>query len=353
MKNNNRNKKHILSLLLLLILIGVTFFLIFKKTSIASVRLALSHINPIYVVMGIACMFIYVSCEGECLRIICNSLGEKISFLKSFVYACSDVYFSAITPSATGGQPAMIYYMSKDNIPLSRSSLSVLLTLIEYMAVLVILGILSFFFHFSFIMHSTLFIIMFCFGLVMSALVIVGSLAAMFSKTLIQRFGRWCIRVLAKIRIIKDTENANASLDKQLAEYKKGAEYIKTHPIISIRVFIISFIQRTSLLTVTYLVYRGLGLNDTSMISVLAMQSVVMLSVTSLPLPGAVGASEFMFTQAFGNFFPRDLVMPAMLLTRGINFYFNTLFAGAVSMCNHISLMRKRRKNNSSKNNAR
>lgn len=344
MENKNRNKKHILSLIFLLLLIGITFFMIFKKTKIEDIRLALSHVNPLYVAMGIACMFVYVSCEGESLRIICNSLGEKISFPKSLVYSCSDVYFSAITPSATGGQPAMLYYMSKDNIQLSRSSLAILLTLVEYMAVLVILGILSFFFHLSFIMHSKLFIIMFCFGLVMSSLVIIGSLAAMFSKNLAVRFGRWCIRVLSRIRIIKDIEKANASLDKQLGEYKKGAEYIKRHPVISIRVFVISFIQRISLLMVTYFVYRGLGLKDAPMISILAMQSVVMLSVTSLPLPGAVGASEFMFTKAFGTFFPDSLLMPAMLLTRGINFYFNTLFAGAVSMCNHIATLRKSRK---------
>lgn len=341
--NNKKNKKHIVSLLVLIGLIFITFFTIFKNTSIDNIKFALSHVNPVYVVLGIICMIICVSCEGECLRIICNSLGGRISFPKAFVYSCSDFYFSAITPSATGGQPAMIYYMSKDNISLSKSSLAVLLTLVEYMAVLVILGILSFFCHFRFIIHSVLFIIMFCFGLVMSTLVIVASLAAMFSKSLVERFGKWCIRVLSRIRIIKNISSANASLEKQLSEYRKGAEYIKTHPVISIRVFIICFIQRTSLLTVTYLVYKGLGLDGASMIAILAMQSVVMLSVTSLPLPGAVGASEFMFVQAFKNFFPDNLLMPAMLLTRGINFYFNTLFAGAISMTNHISILRRKK----------
>jgi hypothetical protein len=211
------------------------------------------------------------------------------------------------------------------------------------MAVLVLLGILSFFCHFRMILSSVLFMVMFCFGLIMSSLVIVGSLAAMFSQSLMRRLGMWCIRLLARIKIIKDTEKATNSLESHLLEYRNGAEYIKTHPFISVRVFVISFIQRLSLLSVTYCVYRGLGQSGTSAVSILAMQSVVMLAVTSLPLPGAVGASEFMFVRAFAGIFPEPLLMPAMLLTRGINFYFNTIFAGAVSMINHISVLKKKK----------
>ncbi len=341
--SNKKNKKHILSLLVLIALVAVTFFMILRNTSIEGIKTAFSHAHPVYIILGCCCMLLCVSCEGECFRLILNSLGEKVSFGKSFVYSCSDFYFSAITPSATGGQPAMLYYMTKDKIPLSKSSLAVLLTLVEYMAVLVILGVLSFFWHFGFIIHSVLFIVMFCFGFIMSSLVIVASLLAMFSQSLVHKVGMWCVRLLARIRIIKDLSSAQASLEKQLAEYKKGAEYIRTHPIVSLRVFIISLVQRVSLLSVSYFVYRSFGLHGENMLSVLAMQSVVMLSVTSLPLPGAVGASEFMFLKAFEGIFTSDLVMPAMLLTRGINFYFNTLFAGAVSMANHISVLRKDR----------
>lgn len=339
-----KNRKNTLNLIFFICLILLTFFLIFRNTSFGSIKNTISQINPLFILAGIGLMIIYVFCEGECLRVICNSLGSKVGFGKAFVYACSDVYFSAITPSATGGQPAMIYYMSKDGIPISKSSLAVLLSLMEYMSVLVVLGILSFLCHFSFIMSNTLLIIMFLFGLIMSTLVIAASLAAMFSKTLIRRFALWCVRVLSRIRIIKDANAASEYIEKQLTEYRQGAQYIKSHPFISVRVLLICLLQRVSLLTVTYCVYKGMGISGASVISVLAMQSVVMLSVTSLPLPGAVGASEGMFMVSFAGIFPKPLLTSAMLLTRGINFYFNTLFAGTISLINHLRILRKDKK---------
>ncbi len=342
-KGNN----NIISFVLFIVLIAVTFFVILKHTDTNNLIDVLSDIKPISIFTGIACMLICVACEGECIRVICKSLGCKVGFLKSFVYSCSDYYFSAITPSATGGQPAMAYYMSKDGIPFSKSSIALLLTLTEYMGVLVLLGIAAFFLDMNFILRNTLILVFFCIGLVFTSAVILGSLAAMYSENMVKKAGLFVIRIMHKIRFVRNYNMRARRFEAHLKEYKAGAQYIKEHPLISMRVFLICLIQRIMLFMVTYCVYRGMGLQGTPMISILAKQSVVMIAINTLPLPGGVGAAEGLFLVVFSNVFAGELIMPAMLLTRGINFYFSMFFAGTLTLVNHLIIMRKNKKHSS------
>ena len=47
-------------------------------------------------------------------------VGEKAPLWPTFAYACADFYVSSITPSATGGQPAVVYYMRKDGVSVAK-----------------------------------------------------------------------------------------------------------------------------------------------------------------------------------------------------------------------------------------
>lgn len=47
--------------------------------------------------------------------------GECIPLLSVFFVR---IFFSAITPSASGGQPMQLYFMKKDKLPLSVSTLN-------------------------------------------------------------------------------------------------------------------------------------------------------------------------------------------------------------------------------------
>ena len=348
MKKNNSekaaNRKRIFGMLFFVLLIAVTFFLIFKNENSDEIFKVISEVNLWSIAAGALCMLICVACEGECDRIICKSLGSDISRIKAFTYACTDYYFSAVTPSATGGQPAMAYYMSKDGIPLSKSCIALLLTLIEYMAALLVLGVAAFFLHMDFVCGNTLILVMLCIGVVLGFSVILGSLVAMYSKSIVYRIGEWFIRLMAGLRICRRPKKKLESFKRQVAEYKTGAQYIKEHHGVSVRVFLLCILQRILFFMVTYCVYRGMGLRGSSMIDIITLQALLMLCVTSLPLPGAVGAAEGMFLVIFSQVIPPELITSAMLLTRGINFYFCVIFAGIVTLINHIRILRLERR---------
>lgn len=69
-----------------------------------------------------------------------KALKQKVSYLKCLGFAFVGFYFSSITPSSSGGQPAQMFYMSKAKINLSYSSLNLLIITVVYQIVMMLYG---------------------------------------------------------------------------------------------------------------------------------------------------------------------------------------------------------------------
>ena len=67
--------------------------------------------------LGMLCNILF---EGFALDVLVHAIthdqeGPKIRS-NGLLYSAADIYFSAITPSASGGQPASAFFMSRDGI---------------------------------------------------------------------------------------------------------------------------------------------------------------------------------------------------------------------------------------------
>lgn len=335
--------KSLLSLAVALVLVALTLFLMLRGHEWRHLWKTICEVQPLWLVLGLLMVVVCIGCEGECLRQICGSLGHRIRPRKAFAYACIDYYFSTITPSATGGQPAMLYYMSQDGIPLSKSGIAVLLTTGQYTAALLVLGVIMAVTHLPFLLSAPpLFIGLLILGAVLNGLLFAACLLSMFRRSLIERLGGWLLRLGARLHLVRRLDERLLAFHASLDEYEQGAAFVRTHPALSARVFLLCTVQRLSILIVTFFVYKGFHLHGVSLFHVLAIQTLVTLSVCTLPLPGAVGAAEGMFLLTFGAAFPERLLMAAMLLTRGVTYYFCLLLSGTVTLGNHLFTLRRR-----------
>ena len=66
------------------------------------------------------------------------------------------------------------------------------------------------------------------------------------------------------------------------------------------------------------------------------MQSVLFATVSGIPSPGAVGVTEGAFIEIFKTVYPANVMSSAVLLNRGINFYFLILVSCVVTVVNHV-----------------
>ena len=139
--------KNIINVIVLLALIGLTFYIILHNSdgfSLASVGQFIADIHYPFLIGAFLCMIMNIGFKALSLGVLSKTLGYRKGILKNYSYASADIYFSAITPSATGGQPASAYYMVKDGIPISHTTAILSVNLLMYTASLIVLAVITF-----------------------------------------------------------------------------------------------------------------------------------------------------------------------------------------------------------------
>lgn len=90
-----------------------------------------------------------------------------------------------------------------------------------------------------------------------------------------------------------------------------------------------------------------MGLNEYSVIDILALNNFMYMAVSLVPTPGSAGASEGAFYLLFSGIFPQSIMFMSMLLWR-FYVYYLILFVGSVLVVgDEVWTMRaKKRRNN-------
>ena len=84
---------------------AVTVWAVFSKSrtmTFAELFEILREADPKWLALSVLSMFGFIFFEGEAVLTLCRGLGYGRSHLRGLVYSAGDVYFSAITPSASG-----------------------------------------------------------------------------------------------------------------------------------------------------------------------------------------------------------------------------------------------------------
>ena len=89
-------------------------------------------------------MFVFLIAEAFSLKNIARKFGYKTKFVSALAYSSADAYYSALTPSATGGQPASAYYMVKDGFDGGATTFILVFNLLGYTAAIFVLGLAAF-----------------------------------------------------------------------------------------------------------------------------------------------------------------------------------------------------------------
>ena len=114
----------------------------------------------------------------------------------------------------------------------------------------------------------------------------------------------------------------------QLTELHQCAAHYRKERSTLLKCFCTSFAQVAVYHSIPYWIALSLGVTGQSLWEMIALQSVLFLSVSSLPLPGAVGLSEGGFLIFFRGVFPATMLSAGMMLSRVVSFYCFLLLAG-------------------------
>lgn len=331
-------KKMIRNFTLFLLLIVITFYIILKDQNILDIFNVLASVKKEFIVIGVLCMCLYISCEAINIGRTLKALNEKSTFLRNIKYALIGFFFSSITPAASGGQPMQIYYMNKDKISVANSTLALLINLTCMQIVTISVALVSMIFNYK-DLNMTL-IGFFIIGILLNSSALTLLLISIFSKRMTNGLINIVIKIL-RILKIKNIERKQEKLEKELGKYQGNAGSIKSNKKVIFKNLITTYVQFLIYYTIPYWVYCSFGLSEYNIFKIMTMQSVLFGTVSGIPSPGAVGVSEGGFIEIFRNVFSDNRISGAMLLNRGINFYLFVIISLIVVIINVFKLNKK------------
>lgn len=332
-------KKKIGNALFLVVVFLLTIYSVFHGEDLQAVGKAIEGVNLWYIIPAGAAVIFFIWGESIIIHYMFGTLDIKTKERTCFLYSCVGFFFSAITPSATGGQPAQIYYMRKNKIPIPVATLVLMIVTITYKSILVIIGLFVAFFQRGFV-HRYLegILPIFYLGVGLNVFCCIFMSFLVFWPNLAKNMLVKGMHFLEHIHLMKKKPERQEKLEASMEHYEAAAVYFKTHKKVIGNVMIITFVQRFALFFVTWFVYKAFGLSGTSIYDVVMLQAVVSVSVDMLPLPGGMGISENLFMIIFKGVFAGSLLLPGMVLSRGIAYYVQLLFSAVMTAVAHFRI---------------
>lgn len=229
--------------------------------------------------------------------------------------------------------------MKKENIPIPVSTLVLMIVTITYKLVLVVIGVVLTLFGQGFI-HKYLYDVRYIFylGTGLNVFCVVTMLILVFHPVLARAILVKGMALLERMHLMKKKQSRLDRLNASMDQYRETAVYLKDHVKVLINVFGITLFQRFALFTATWFVYKAFGLSDQSAWLIILLQSTISVSVDMLPLPGGMGISEKLFLVIFAPIFGTGLLLPGMILSRGLGYYTELLVSAVLTIVANFTI---------------
>lgn len=335
-------KTFLIGAAILIGIIAITFFTISRQAEITDIISAIQSVNPLFVLLGLGCMFVYMLGEGINLRRVLRMQGHRATVGQGLKYSILGSFFSAITPCSSGGQPMQMYYMYEDDVKAPQSFLAVMVHLMGWQAANLIFALTGFIY-----MRSTLaenlgpvrFILLL--GIFLHLLLFLFVVVLLYTKRALDITER-AIHAIIGVFKFKGMQGVQKTVNGFFDSYRDVAGMLKGRPSVFFKTVGTTLIMFLAMLSIPFLVYKGMNLSGAGFLQLFFAQAVTYAGVGFIPIPGAVGTTETVFMLLFKFAFPTDMLAGAMLLCRSISLYLCLIFY-AIAVCIFTrSLIRKK-----------
>lgn len=328
-----KKRKWALNLLFLGAVMGATIWGVFRGSDMDSLLKLVRSADWRWWLLGFGLVVLFIGGESLVLHRIMGTLRTPHRLTHCFLYSFVGFFFSCITPSAGGGQPAQVCFMKKDGINASVSVPVLILVTITYKLVLVLYGIVVFLLRPAGVMAALEPVIWWCWlGLVLNALFVAGALVLIFRPEAVERCLRLGLRLWERLSRGNKLEQRMERLQVWMGKYRSVSYCFQSHWGMILRITALTVLQRSTLFAVTYVALRSFGIAGISLGTAIVLQAMISLGTDLLPLPGGMGASETMFLWIFSALCGAEQVLPVLLVSRGISYYGQLLISAVFTV---------------------
>ncbi len=318
-------------IILVLVSLIVAYFIL--KDDFINIIDVISKVNIWWVIFS--CLLVIVSWYFQALSLsaLSSTTGRRFPFLKMLKSMIICNFFSAITPSSTGGQPFQVYYLKKSGVDLGTATNLVVEQSTLYQIALVALSFValavnSFYNIFPSDNILKRFVII---GFIVNFIVIVVLLFICFGKKSNKYIILKFFSFLHKIGIIKDKEKIMSKVEKTIDNFYISAHSLNHNKSVLIQGAIYNLLGLIFLYMTPLAVAYSLGeFTSLNIMLTIVVSTYVMLIGAFVPIPGGSGGIELAFASFFGGFITGPTLMAMLLIWRFSTYYFTILVGGLV-----------------------
>lgn len=292
--------------------------------------------NILWIIVAFLVYLMNIFVDSLVTMLFIRTKYKQFSFFESMKVAFVGVFFSAITPSSTGGQPMQLFLMAKKNIAVGFGSACMTQKFIVYQIVTALFSVFAVIYKFDYFKSafsnfwSTFFII--C-GFSVQMFVTGIFLLVSFSPKITHKLISLISKIMHKLSFIKNPEAKIERLTKEVNMFHKGNKELYKHKKLVAVTYFLVLIQVIMILSAPYFIYLSFDMPNIAaqssapvgtFIDFICIQSFVLFTSNLVPLPGASGGAELAFTLYFRQFFvvgAVNKIKPAILLWRLVTYY--------------------------------
>lgn len=298
-----------------------------------------------YLILALLGMIGFLFFMGAALRLMTTSLGYRTRHRKGFFYACVHEYFSCITPSATGGQPACAVAMVRDGIPLAKATAVLIMNSLFYTLAVLCNGLVCMIFGIPVLKQfSVVSRVLIAVGTLTLTGLAAGAILLLWHQKLFRKIVRFLFALLTKLHLMRHPEKRKEKLEHMMEQYHECVDAMAGKKKMLIGGFLFNLLQRFSQISVTLTIYMALGGSAKNLVRLYQTQSLCVLGSNCAPIPGSMGVTDFLMVDGFRTLMEENMAYRVELFARTTSFYLCMLLAGLVTLAGFLYLRLKRRR---------
>ena len=327
-------KKYRLNIILLVIVAFVVIFFTLKDDFNGAMNY-FKNMNYLWVLVAALCMILNIFFQSLSQYRFLKEIDPNYKFSSCFKLMCMAMFFNAITPFSSGGQPFEMYLLNKEGIKVSDSLNALMQNFITYQFGLIFTSTIAIILNGIFkILPDTL---------LLKKIVLIGYFANILVMGIIifiSRAKRLNTKLFSKIfkfifhfKFIKNKEEKEQKFNKYLEDFYNSTAIMKNNKKNTILSFLFNLISLCFLYAIPIFVFYSFGHFKLNYLESFVSSSFTYLIGSFVPIPGATGGLEYGFIDFFKIFIKSGAMLSAgMLLWRLITYYFGMVLGGIVLM---------------------
>ena len=329
-KDTHKWQSYLLNIVFILLLAAIAYWFVLKD-HLDDILSIIRNVDPFWIGIAIICLLLMRCCTAYMYKRLCGLTHPFYRLRDGFVNTFSGFFFSAITPSYTGGQFAQAYVFNKQGIPLSIAAGVLWMDFIIAQSTLVtsvLLFLLLRFKHF-YTNYSQFFVFVIIGFLMNTSIIVILYMLVRFPK-----FYTWVmergVEIAAKLKLTKDAEGLREKIVQTVDRFQNELHVIFKNKKLLVQLFSVDFMKNILYYSVPLFVAYALRIpvEPKQIINILALASFVNVINALIPLPGSSGGTEVTFVLMFSTIFGQIHATSIMLVWRFITYYLMMIIGG-------------------------